>query len=124
VDYVSEEGYSKQVREAILFLNGKKRELLKSLKSEMHEASDKLDYERAKVIRDKIDALRKITQKQSAILSAHHKDIDVVGYYHSAEQVQWVVLFIRAGMLTGRRTLKISLGVDGIEELKGACRAR
>jgi len=54
VDYVNEQDYSKQIQEAILFLKGKKRELVSELKQQMQEASDKLEFERAKNLRDKI----------------------------------------------------------------------
>src|SRR5262249_37633514 len=102
VSFVSQEDYSKQIHEAILFLQGKKQLLLQTLKKEMGEAAQSLQYERAKTIRDKIFSVKKITAKQSAVLTENQKDIDVIGCYQNGNDLQWVVLFVRSGLLTGR----------------------
>jgi excinuclease ABC subunit C len=116
VNYVSQEDYAKQVQEAVLFLKGKKQQLLRSLNREMKQASDEMQYERAKLLRDKIYSVEKLTQKQDAILPENQIDIDVIGSYESAGQVQWVVLFLRSGLLTGRRSQKARLDFDGMED--------
>jgi excinuclease ABC subunit C len=116
VDYVSQEDYAKQVHEAVLFLKGKKQQLLQSLNREMKEASAKMEYERAKLLRDKIFSVERLSQKQDAVLPENQLDIDVIGSYESAGQVQWVVLFIRSGLLTGRRSQKSRLDFDPMED--------
>ena len=116
VDYVDQEAYGKQVQEAILFLKGKKRELVNDLKTQMQEASDKLEYERAKTLRDKILAVEKITAKQGAVLTEKQQDIDIIGIYPGAEDLSIAVLFIRSGFLIGRRVEKVALTLDSIEE--------
>ncbi len=116
VDYVDQEAYGKQVQEAILFLKGKKRELVNDLKTQMQEASDKLEYERAKTLRDKIIAVEKITAKQGAVLTEKQQDIDIIGIYPGAEDLSIAVLFIRSGFLIGRRVEKVALTLDSIEE--------
>lgn len=112
VDYVSQEDYAKQIREVTLFLKGKKQQLLSDLRKEMKQASDKLEYERAKTLRDKISAVEHITQKQDAISADQTKDIDVLGLYITENEVQWVVMFLRSGMLTGRRAERTTIPVD------------
>ena len=116
VGLVSEENYAKQLQEAILFLKGKKRELLSSLKEAMYAASEKMEYEKAKTFRDKIQAVETITAKQNAVLMEHQLDTDVVGCYVGESEVQWVVLFIRNGYLIGRRAEKTPLALDSLEE--------
>ena len=116
VAYVTEEEYGRQVQQATLFLQGKKQLLLQSLKKEMKEASAKTEFEKARIVRDKIVALEKISQKQNAVLAETQKDIDVVGCYEGTDEVQWVVLFIRAGLMTGRRAQKAPLGMESIED--------
>jgi len=116
VDYVTQEKYAEQVREATLFLKGKKQTLLHDLKEEMNEASEKMEYERAKNVRDKIIAVQKITQKQNAVLTDTQQDIDVVGVYENEGEVQFLVLFIRGGILTGRRAQKASLDLETLED--------
>lgn len=116
VDYVNEQDYSKQIQEAILFLKGKKRELVSELKQQMQEASDKLEFERAKSLRDKIQAVEKITEKQGAVLTEKQDDIDVIGIYPGEGELSIAVLFIRSGLLIGRRVEKVPLTLDSIEE--------
>jgi len=116
VDYVSEQDYSKQIQEAILFLKGKKRELLSELKRQMLEASDKLEFERARNLRDKIQAVEKITEKQGAILTEKQEDIDILGVYPGEGELSIAVLFIRSGLLIGRRVEKVPLTLDSADE--------
>lgn len=119
VDYVSEQDYGAQVREAILFLNGKKSELEKSLKAQMKEASAALKYEQARILRDKLAALKKISAKQDAVLAERQQDIDVIGRHVGTQGdesvVQWVILYIRGGFLTGRKAYRVPLGIDDLE---------
>ncbi len=116
VDLVSQSDYSKQIRDASLFLRGKKQLLLRTLKQDMKKASDLMEYERARTLRDKISAVEKITEKQDAVLSDALFDIDVVGRHEQDGDVQWVVLFIRSGFLTGRRSQRMSLALGSIED--------
>ena len=116
VNYVTQTDYAKQVEEAVLFLKGKKQALVQNLKEQMHDASEKWEYERAKSIRDKIAAIDRITEKQNAVLTEKQRDIDVVGVFLGENELSVAVLFIRNGFLTGRRTLKLPLTLDSVEQ--------
>lgn len=116
VNYVTETQYAKQVEEAILFLKGKQLPLLKSLKEQMLVASEKWEYEKAKGIRDKIQAIERLTEKQNAVLTDRQKDIDVIGVYPGDNELSLAVLFIRNGFLSGRRTIKAPLILDSAEQ--------
>jgi len=116
VDYVSQNEYAKQVEEATLFLKGKKQALVQNLRKQMQESSDKLEYERAKSIRDKILAIDRIAEKQNAVLTERQRDIDVVGVFEGEQELSIAVLFIRNGFLTGRRTVKLPLSLDSNEQ--------
>lgn len=118
VGYVTEEDYAKQIREASLFLNGKKQLLVKTLKTEMSESSEKTNYEHAAIVRDKIVAIERITEKQNAILTEQRKNIDVVGYFEMENEIQWAILFVRNGFLVGRHTEKIKRVVETSDEAK------
>ncbi|NDD03722.1 MAG: excinuclease ABC subunit C, partial [Proteobacteria bacterium] len=75
VDYVSQSDYAKQIEDAIMFLKGRKQDLVTKLKQEMLLASEKLEFERARGFRDKISAIERITEKQNAVLTEKQKDI-------------------------------------------------
>jgi len=115
VGLVTQEDYAKQLHEALLFLKGKKQQLVQTLKKDMAEASESLNYERARTLRDKIRAVETLTEKQNAILMEKQKDIDVIGCYEGNNELQWVVMFIRAGFLTGRRAEKTPIALDSVE---------
>ncbi len=119
VGLVSQDDYSKQVREAILFLKGKKQVLLGDLKKEMYAASEKTEFEKARALRDKIVGIEKLTEKQNAVMVDQLKDIDIVGSFIAQDEIQWVVLFIRGGLLTGRRAEKVKIPIDPDEAVNG-----
>ena len=81
----------------------------------MTAASEKQEYENARNLRDKMKALISISQKQSTVLAGTTKDIDIFGCYEKEDNLQWVVLFIRAGLMTGRRSQKTPTdpGING-----------
>jgi excinuclease ABC subunit C len=84
----------------------------------MREASQKTEYEKARLVRDKIQAIERITEKQDAVLLGINQDIDVIGYHTHGNEMQWVVLFVRAGFLIGRRAERIALPYDPEETMR------
>jgi excinuclease ABC subunit C len=106
VNLVSQEDYARQIQDAILFLKGKTEQLLKRLTEEMHGASESMQYERAKILRDRIQNISRLNEKQNIVLVNQRQDVDVIGYYDAGNEIQWAVLFLRGGFLTGRRLEK------------------
>ena len=76
--YVSKEEYRKQINEIISILEGKTTELQKELQKEMQEASQRMEYEKAQEIRDKIYAIERISQKQK-VSNISENDNYVIG---------------------------------------------
>ena len=64
VDYINKEDYEKSVSHAIQFVSGKSRDIQKNLSKQMEEASEKLDFERATIFRDRIKSLNIIQSSQ------------------------------------------------------------
>ena len=75
VGYISENDYAKDVKNAINFLSGDTKKIIKDLNKNMDAYSIKEDYERAIIYRDKITAIRD-TQKKQNVLTGF-KDLDV-----------------------------------------------
>ncbi len=59
---INRDDYLERVRQACTFLEGKSREALSALESEMQQAAAKLDFERAAALRDMLDSLRRTTK--------------------------------------------------------------
>ncbi|MDD4503782.1 MAG: excinuclease ABC subunit UvrC [Clostridiaceae bacterium] len=98
---VSKEQYRELIDSIIMMLEGKQEEVLKRLESKMHEAAEKLDFEKAAEIRDKMNSLIKVGEKQKIISSALvDQDIIAFAVDHQASCIQ--VFFVRGGKLMGR----------------------
>jgi excinuclease ABC subunit C len=99
---ISEAAYSQAVQEAVLFLKGKGKGLLKRLQAHMEKASADLDFERATILRDRIKAITQTLQRQD-MARPIFRDQDVLGLAEDAGQAVIVVLVVRAGLVTGSR---------------------
>lgn len=98
---VSKEQYRELVQQIILFLEGKQERIVKQLEQEMSSASERLDFERAAILRDQVDALKTVIRKQ-IIVSAARQDQDIIAFARSDGQACVQVFFIRSGKLIGR----------------------
>jgi excinuclease ABC subunit C len=92
--------YQEIVHQVRMFLEGKNKDLLERLKKRMEKESDQLHFERAAKIRDQIEHIEKIIEKQK-IVSREFVDQDVIGFHHHDHATIIYSLFIRAGKLLG-----------------------
>ncbi|MCG8709282.1 excinuclease ABC subunit UvrC [Brenneria sp. 4F2] len=99
---VSEEDYRQQVDYVRLFLSGKDQQVLNELIARMEAASRALNFEEAARIRDQIQAVRRVTEKQ--FVSGDGEDLDVIGVAFEAGMACIHVLFIRQGKVLGSRS--------------------
>ena len=104
---IDKEHYRGVVKEVELFLKGKNRELVKMLERTMEEESEKLNFETAAKVRDRITSLKKTLEKQKTV-TLDFTDRDVIGLHREEPFVTLVVLFIRSGSMIGSKdfTLK------------------
>lgn len=77
VNLISQPDYQEDVQSATLFLQGKQTEVIDGIAHKMQQASDNLEYEHAAVLRDQMQALRKIQEKQF-MDSGKAMDADIV----------------------------------------------
>lgn len=99
---VSEEEYAQQTDYVRLFLAGKDDQVLNMLVSRMEQASQALRFEEAARLRDQIQAVRRVTEKQ--FVSNQGDDLDVIGVSYDAGMACLHVLFIRQGKVLGSRS--------------------
>ena len=99
--YVSKEDYGEQIKEIIDLLDGKIDKIIKELKEDMKEASRKLDYEKAAMIRDRILAIERVSEKQK-VSNISENSIDVIGIAKSELQVCIEIFFVRGSKMIGR----------------------
>ncbi|KAB2392134.1 excinuclease ABC subunit C [Bacillus cereus] len=101
VKEVTEEQNKEIVDEIIKFLNGGHKEVRSELEIKMYEASEKLEFERAKELRDQIAHIDAIMEKQKMIMS-DLVDRDVFGYAVDKGWMCVQVFFVRKGKLIER----------------------
>jgi excinuclease ABC subunit C len=80
------------------FLRGNGEQVLKSLNEKMMEASVHLEFERAAQIRDRINSIQQILEKQK-ISSSDGEDQDVVSFYQKDDDVCVMLFMVRGGKL-------------------------
>lgn len=103
---VSEEEYREQVRQAVLFIEGRQQELIAELKQKMREKSAVLEFEAAAKIRDQIQAVEKTLEKQRMV-SHWGSDQDIFGLYREGGFIEVQVLLVRQGKLTGNQSYSL-----------------
>ena len=99
--------YQDVVNQVRLFLEGKNRDLLNILKQHMEEASEKMDYERAAELRDRISKIEGAFEKQK-VISSNFENQDVIGMASEGGHSDIQALFIRNGLLLGRKDFYIA----------------
>ena len=99
--YISKEEYRKQIDEIIDILDGKIDKVLIELEKQMLEAADKLDFEKAAYIRDRMLAIERVNEKQK-VSNITENNIDVIGIAKSDIEVCIEIFFVRGSKMVGR----------------------
>lgn len=99
--YISKEEYRKQIDEIIDLLEGKTDKIIKDLKFQMEEASNKMNYEQAAYLRDKIIAIENVSKRQK-VSNIGENDIDVIGLARNDFEVCIEIFFVRKNKMIGR----------------------
>lgn len=102
VDRITHDDYQAIVEEARAFLSGKSRKIQQRLANRMQNASDRLDFELAAVIRDRLKAMAHIQSKQTINLP-NVDEADVIAAHQEGGQTCVQVFFIRSGQNLGNR---------------------
>ncbi len=98
---ITKADYRQMIEDLAKFLEGKTDPVLKRLQSEMEKASNQLNYEKAAVVRDQIQAVERVVERQK-IISNERKDSDVIAMARSNGEACVQIFFIRSGKLIGR----------------------
>ena len=104
---VDKEVYRERVKEVILFLEGKNRQLIELLRRKMEEASRALAYEEAAGVRDQIHSVEKTIEKQKIVVF-RAVDQDVIGVHREGALIEIHVMFVRQGKVTDGQSFSLS----------------
>jgi excinuclease ABC subunit C len=100
VGLISAEDYATDVRNAGLLLQGKFDEVEKRLRSAMEQAADALEYEHAAALRDQLQALHTVQQRQF-VESGRDTDADIVAVVEAEGALCLNLAVVRGGRHLG-----------------------
>jgi len=100
--FTSDERYAEAARDARMFLEGRRHDLMRSLEERMTAAADKELFEQAAAYRDLLRTLEDIEERQR-IAAAQGEDTDVFAYYAEPPLVAVNLFHLRGGRVVDRR---------------------
>jgi len=101
VGHIDKQGYNQQIEQAKMFLQGQSSALIDQQVELMEQYAQRLDYEQAAEVRDRIETLRRITEKQ--FVTNFQGDIDIIAC-ELREDFSCIQLFmIRNGTSLGNK---------------------
>jgi excinuclease ABC subunit C len=120
VGKITEADYADLVKDAERFLSGRTTKVQSELAEEMQAASEAMEFERAAVLRDRIQALTKV-QSSQGINPRGVTEADVIALHMEGGQACVQVFFIRANQNWGNRDFypRTGAGADEAEVLRG-----
>ena len=107
--------YNRRIEKAKLILKGKTKELICVLESEMASASKALNFERAQEIRDQINAISNLNQRQLVDRQRRH-DEDIISFIVREDRVYLLLFNIYRGTLTNKEEYTFKQSPDFLEE--------
>ena len=112
VGEIDRPAYDQLVAELIDFLDGDTDAIVGRLETEMRQAADELEFERAARLRDRLEAVRKAIAKQQMVVDKA-EDVDVIGLADDELEAAVQVFFVRRGRVVGRKGFVI----DKVEDV-------
>jgi len=103
---VNKKEYNEVIRQVILFLEGKQERVVRSLEYKMEKSAEALDFEKAALLRDQIQALGRVIEGQK-IATKVRGEQDVIAFATERDRAFVQVFFIRGGKLIGRESFTL-----------------
>jgi excinuclease ABC subunit C len=111
----TQEDYHRIVRQVRQFLEGHDRELVDDLRSQMEAAASREEFEEAARLRDRIFKIERTLERQRITQTASI-DQDVIGIGRHGTSVDLQLLFVRGGLLIGRKDFFWVESADATDE--------
>ncbi len=102
VNEVSPDEYTKAVKQVRAFLEGRVEDVILDLKSDMQSAANRQDFELAKIYRDRLGAIERLSTYSSDALHARGDDLDFLGVAQAGNFAMVQLFQMRIGRVVGR----------------------
>ncbi|MCI8349659.1 MAG: excinuclease ABC subunit UvrC [Oscillospiraceae bacterium] len=103
--------YNESLSQAKDFLKGGSKQVVRTLEEQMAEAAEALEFEKAAKLRDRIQAIKKVNERQKVIMSPVEEQ-DVIGFAQNGRKVSAVILKFRGSRLVDKEDFPMELGQD------------
>lgn len=104
VALIDKDGYRESIKSAVMFLRGKNKGVIKTLKTLMKERSEAERYEDAARLRDSISSIEHILEKQMVVNDKTEIDQDAIQFHGDERGVTVEILSLRHGRVLGSRS--------------------
>ena len=98
---IDQAGYRRMIDDLCNFLQGRTEMIINRLRKDMEEAAEGLNFERAAAVRDQINAIERVVERQR-VISTDKVDSDVIAMARANGEACLQIFFIRGGKLIGR----------------------
>ena len=112
---IDQAGYRQLIQDLCSFLDGHTDPIVNRLKTEMSSAAEALNFEKAALIRDQLNSIERVVEKQK-VISNDQSDSDVLALARADGEACVQIFFIRNGKLMGREYFVL----EGTEEIPDA----
>jgi excinuclease ABC subunit C len=115
IEAIGKADYRADIDQVMLFLEGRQEQVARVLRSEMNAASERMDYERAAALRDKVRAIERTMESQKMAGFAR-RQLDVLGFARSGGEAAVQLFAIRDGKTISRDVFLLENLADGPDE--------
>lgn len=105
---ISEKDYGEMVGEVVKVLKGKTDDLIDDLNVKMDHLVEKLEFEKAVEIRNKLEQLKTISSKQK-VVSDDFEDRDIISIAYEGKDSACSIFNVRNGKLVGKKQLRLAI---------------
>ncbi len=115
IEAIGTDDYRRDIDQVVLFLEGRQEQVARALRKDMEAASERLDFERAAAMRDKVRAIERTMESQKMAAFAR-ADQDVLGFARSGGEAAVQLFAIREGTTIGRDVFLLENLGEGPDE--------
>jgi excinuclease ABC subunit C len=121
---IGAEAYARDVESAVLVLEGRAQDVTARLGGDMERAAERLDFERAALLRDQLAALTDVQARQVVSRARAGADTDVIALAEAGGEFCVALMFVRGGQVLGASTFHPRAPISEAPEVLGAFVAR
>jgi excinuclease ABC subunit C len=115
IQAIDEPSYRQDIAQIEAFLEGRQETVVRALTTQMHEAADRLEFERAGALRDKVRAIERTMESQKMAAFAR-TELDLVNLARQDNEAAVQLFAVRNGKLIGRDVFLLDAAADATDD--------